>query len=84
MIAEEVGLSPEYLSSKFKKVTGINLPNFINQKKIQEAQKLLAFTSMSLSDISESLAFSNQSYFQAIFKKVTGITPLSYRKEKKF
>lgn len=84
MIAEEVGLSPEYLSSKFKKVTGINLPNFINQKKIQEAQKLLAFTSMSLSDISESLAFSNQSYFQAIFKKVTGITPLAYRKEKNF
>lgn len=82
IIADEVGLSAEYLSTKFKKVTGINLPNFINQKKIQEAEKLLVFTGMSLSEISESLAFSNQSYFQTIFKKITGVTPLAYRKEK--
>lgn len=32
MIAKKIGISPEYLSSKFKKVTGINLPSFINQK----------------------------------------------------
>lgn len=84
MIAEEVALSPDYLSSKFKRITGINLPNFINQKKIQEAQKLLRFTEMSLLDISESLSFSNQSYFQTIFKKITGVTPLAFRKKSEF
>ncbi|MBT2291838.1 helix-turn-helix domain-containing protein [Paenibacillus albidus] len=81
MIAKKIGISSEYLSSKFKKVTGINLPTFINQKKIQEAKKLLVFTNMPLSEVSEYLSFSNQSYFQTIFKIVTGMTPLQYRKE---
>lgn len=80
-IALNVGYSPEYLSSKFKKITGKNLPHYINEKKIEEAQKKLVLTELSISEISDQLSFSNQSYFQKIFKNITGVTPLKYRKQ---
>ncbi|MGG5373216.1 helix-turn-helix domain-containing protein [Enterococcus sp. AZ196] len=80
-IAQNIGYSPEYLSSKFKKVTGKNLPHYINEKKIEDAQKKLVLTELSISEISDQLSFSNQSYFQKIFKNIVGITPLNYRKQ---
>lgn len=82
-IATVVGLSPEYLSSKFHQVTGTTLPNYINQHKITEAKELLHFTDMSLLEISEYLSYSSQSYFQTMFKKTTGKTPKEYRITKK-
>lgn len=78
-ISNAVGLSSEYLSTKFHQITGTTLPNYINHNKITEAKELLNFTDMSLLEIAEYLSFSSQSYFQTIFKKVTGITPLEYR-----
>ncbi len=82
-IAKEVTLSKEYLSSKFRQVTGTTLPAYINQQKITEAKQLLLFTDMSLSEITQYLSFSSQSYFQTIFKKITGNTPMEYRLENK-
>ena len=82
-IAEEVGLSKEYLSTKFRQVTGTTLPTYINQQKITEAKQLLHFTDMSLSEITEYFSFSSQSYFQTIFKKITGDTPMEYRLKSK-
>jgi AraC-like DNA-binding protein len=82
-IANEVGFSKEYLSTKFHQITGITLPTYINQQKITEAKQLLHFTTMSLSEISEYLSFSSQSYFQTIFKKISGDTPMEYRLKNK-
>jgi len=79
-IAKEVGLSPEYLSSQFHKLTGTTLPSYITKRKIAEAKNLLRFTDMSLAEISEYLSFSSQSYFQSVFKKETGDTPNAYRR----
>jgi AraC-like DNA-binding protein len=83
-VAEAVGLSKEYLSSKFKQVAGIALPDYINQQKIGEAKQLLHFTDMSLSEISQYLSFSSQSYFQTVFKNLTGDTPMEYRIKNKY
>jgi AraC-like DNA-binding protein len=79
-IANEVGLTPEYLSSQFHKLTGTTLPAYITKLKIAEAKNLLRFTDMSLAEISEYLSFSSQSYFQSVFKKETGDTPNAYRR----
>ncbi|MBQ8518317.1 MAG: AraC family transcriptional regulator [Agathobacter sp.] len=79
-IAKEVGLSPEYLSSQFHKLTGTTLPLYISKLKVAEAKNLLRFTDMPLSEISEYLSFSSQSYFQSVFKKETGDTPNEYRR----
>lgn len=79
-IANEVELTPEYLSSQFHKLTGTTLPSYITKLKIAEAKNLLRFTDMSLAEISEYLSFSSQSYFQSVFKKETGDTPNEYRR----
>jgi len=78
-IAHAVHLSSEYLSSKFREVTGFSLPTYINQQKIAEAKELLHYTTMSLAEITAYLSFSSQSYFQTVFKKMTGDTPMEYR-----
>lgn len=80
-IAKELRLAPGYISMRFKKKTGIDLPAFINTQKVNEAKRLLTFTDKSLTDISNYLSFSSQSYFQNIFKKITGITPKKYREK---
>jgi len=78
-IAEHVGLSASYLTRTFKQDTGMKLNDYINREKIEEAKKLLAFSDRSLSEISNYLCFSSQSYFQNLFRKYEGITPLTYR-----
>ncbi len=80
-IAENIHINPGYLSVKFKKVTGHSVPDYINQKKIEEAKRLLKFTDKSISEISNFLAYSTQSYFHKQFKKITGKTPAEYRNQ---
>ncbi|MCI2069368.1 MAG: AraC family transcriptional regulator [Bacilli bacterium] len=80
-LASYMNVSPSYLSVKFKKCVGTNIPGYINAQKIKEAKKLLKFTSKPLSDIAEYLSFSTQSYFQNTFRKITGMTPNDYRKQ---
>lgn len=79
-IAKILKINPGYLSVKFKKTTGVSLPNFINSLKIIEAKRLLLFTDKSLAEITYTLSFSSQSYFQNLFKKITGMTPKEYMK----
>lgn len=82
-IADSLHISPQYLSTHFKKVVKIGLVDYINRAKVTEAQYILAFTDDSLVNISNYLSFSSQSYFQSVFKKYTGCTPSEYRTESK-
>lgn len=82
-MAQALGYTRSYLSSRFKQQTGINLSQYILQEKVFEAQRMLEFTDKSLPEIADLLAFSSQSHFQGVFKRVTGQTPLSYRKHAK-
>lgn len=78
-IAEKIGVHPVYLSSTFKKNTGNSLRHFITKTRVKEAKYLLANTDLALKEISESLHFSNQSYFCKLFKAETTYTPKEYR-----
>ncbi|WP_142341804.1 AraC family transcriptional regulator [Bacillus toyonensis] len=73
-------VNSDYLSILFKKEVGISLSEYIQRERIEEAKKLLTFTTYSLSDICASLNFTDQSYFTKIFKKFTNETPGKYRK----
>lgn len=79
-VADVVGKSRSYLSKKFKKELGFNLSDFIMRRKLEEGKSLLAYTDKSISEISEYLCFSSQSYFQNVFKKKYHMTPYEYRK----
>ena len=82
-LASEVGLSPKYLSARFRKETNTNLHEYLEQQRILEAERLLLYTSRTISEISPLLHFSSQSYFSSVFKKYTGLTPREYRNRHK-
>lgn len=78
-IAKELFISRSHLSHSFKTETGVALSDFIMQKKIEEAKKLLRYSTKSLSAISTYLGFSSQSHFSRVFKKYVGENPSVYR-----
>ena len=79
-VAAYVEKSASYVSTRFKTEMGCTLSSFIIQCKIEEAKSLLQHTDMSIADISSYLCFSDQCYFHRAFRKITGETPLEYRK----
>ncbi|HDR8094498.1 TPA: helix-turn-helix transcriptional regulator [Bacillus cereus] len=79
-LAKFANVNSDYLSILFKKEVGISLIEYIQRERVEEAKKLLTFTTYPLSDICASLNFSDQSYFTKIFKKFTNETPGKYRK----
>lgn len=74
------GMSRAYLFKKFRQELGLNIGAYITEIRLREAKNLLHFTNKTLSEISNYLCFSSQSYFQNVFKKHYGVTPLEYRK----
>lgn len=79
-VAEIAELSPKYLSSVFKKETGLSLTEYINRLRMNEAKRLLSTTSKTIMEIALSTGFEDQSYFTKVFKKASQLTPLQYRK----
>lgn len=77
-IASKIGISQGYLSSVFKKQTGGNLNDYINQMKIEKAKELLEKHEYMMYEISDMLGFENPYYFSKVFKKLTGITLSEY------
>lgn len=80
-LAEVVGLNPTYLSRLFSNETGISIKQFVKKAKTDTAQNLLKYSDLSYLEISESLGFSSQSAFIAVFKQITGVTPKTYREQ---
>lgn len=82
-IADRLAVSRSYLQHLFKKETGMTLVAFINQVKVAQAKHELIFTNRTLSEICDDVGFSSGSLFSTTFKKLAGISPLTYRKQYK-
>lgn len=80
-LAEEVHVTQNYISTIFKKETGIILTNYITNLKIQKAKEYLQSSRLRIQDISEMLGYSDYRYFCTLFRKETGVTPLEYRSQ---
>lgn len=80
-VVSYVGKSRAYITKKFKAELGFDISSFIMRCKLEEARSLLTYTDKPLSEISSYLCFSSQSYFQNVFKKKYGMTPMQYRKK---
>ena len=73
-------ITPGYLSTIFKRVTGIHLSDYIQARRVSYAKKLLCETDASISEISEKCGFNDTNYFSTVFKKHTAMSPKQYRK----
>ncbi|MBD0379013.1 response regulator transcription factor [Paenibacillus sedimenti] len=78
--ASSVHLNPSYLSQLFKQQTGGKFVDYVIEMRMEEAKKLLLKTSLRVSEIAERLGYSDISYFSNTFKKLSGCSPLEYRK----
>ena len=77
--AGQLGVHPNYLNRVLKKETGKNILKIINERIITEAKILLQHTDWSIAEISNCLGFEYHSHFDGVFKKITGLSPTSYR-----
>lgn len=78
--AEQIHLTPKYLSTLIFEVSGKHASNWIQDYIILEAKALLNSSSLTIQQISNELGFSNQSHFGSYFKRFTGLSPSEYRK----
>lgn len=79
-IAAEFFLTPEYLAKMYKKKTGVNLKDYINAYRIEQAKQMLKQEGTNISEVAGMVGFDNFSYFSTVFKKITGMTPKEYKK----
>ncbi len=80
-VSNEIAVSPNYLSSLIKKTTGSTFVDLLTGKRIEKAKELLLFTNLKIKDISEKCGYSDQHYFSYCFKKYTGISPNTCRRQ---
>ena len=80
-IAEKCHCSTTYFSKKFHLHFGVSFRDFVCDKRILLAKKLIeADTESKIAVISYLCGYKDVSYFSRIFKKRTGVTPASYRR----
>lgn len=78
-IAASVNLSANYLSEKFKEVTGINFVRYIAHTRVTKARDLLRDTNLRISEIAFAVGFQSLSQFNRTFKKLSGSSPSAFR-----
>lgn len=71
----------KYLGRLFKKATGKTLNQYICEKRIEAAEKLLRSTDLSVTEISLRTGFGNVTYFNRRFLRAMGMPPTAYRKQ---
>ncbi len=79
--AEQLNITPQYLSLIVKSLTGRTPSQFIFERLYCEARTLLCHPNLSIKEISELLQFSDQSAFGKFFKKHAGLSPVEFRKK---
>lgn len=76
-----LNLSSRHLNRLIKETTGKSTSQIIKSRVMLEAKRLLLYTSLSISEISTTLGYLDDSYFNKVFKKETGLTPKGFRAE---
>ncbi len=79
-LCEQLNYHKSYLFRRFKATTGRTIMSYFLNLKIERAKKLLRESDMTVTQISETFAFDSPNYFSKTFKKLTGCTPLQYKK----
>lgn len=79
LIAEELHVSPNYLSRLLKTLSGQSTQQFIHDKVIEKAKEMLSTTSLSISEIAYGLGFEHPQSFTKLFKNKTKLSPTLFR-----
>ena len=78
-IAKRFFVSPYYLTRQFKKETGHSVNQYIQNRRLGEAERKLVFENTPIKEIAAECGYSNLKYFYSVFKTKTGHTPSEFR-----
>lgn len=81
MIADHFYINKCYLSRIFKEASGFTVNEYINMIRIRHARELLSSSSMSITEVSESVGYETITYFERVFNQYTQTSPSGYRKQ---
>lgn len=79
-LAEQLHMSPSYLSDLLRTLTGQSAQQHIHDKLIELAKEQLATTSLSVSEVAYALGFEHSQSFSRFFKTKTTLSPLAFRR----
>lgn len=80
LIAEEMSLSPKYISRIFSNYNDLSFRDYKMKIKMDKARQLLVRSRMQVTDISARLGYMNAESFMRLFKREFGMTPTAYRR----
>jgi two-component system response regulator YesN len=83
IMAKQIHMNSFYFSSFFKKHTGQNFKDYLNQIRMKHALELLITTAKKTYEIAEDVGFRDYRYFSDLFNRFYGKTPAAYRKQQK-
>ncbi|MCW3167324.1 helix-turn-helix transcriptional regulator [Chryseobacterium sp. 09-1422] len=79
-LSDELNMSPQYMRSLLKTLTGQTTQQIIHEKLIEKAKEKLSTTELSVSEIAYELGFEHSQSFNKLFKAKTDISPLEFRR----
>lgn len=79
LLAQQVRVSPDYLSALLKSLTGLTAQQHIHEKLIEKAKEMLSITNFSVGEIAFQLGFEHSQSFSKLFKAKTSQSPLAFR-----
>jgi two-component system, response regulator YesN len=79
-VADELQISPGYLSRLMKRETGFSFVEYLNRIRVKKATLLMSDPSAKAFEVAERVGYRSQHYFSRAFKKVTGFSPTDLRK----
>lgn len=79
-IAENIGVTPRYLSDLLRNLIGLNTQQFIHGKVIEKAKEYLAKDELTIAEIAYHLGFEHPQSFNKLFKSKTSISPSDYKR----
>ena len=82
-VAAQMGISPAYLGHLFREQTGVYFNDYLTNIRLEHAERMISTTNLKINEIVEKTGFASQTYFNRIFKRTFGMSPLAYRRKKK-
>lgn len=80
--AGELGITSTHLNNLCRRFAGQNAQAVLHQRLLLEAKRLLIYTALSASQVSDTLGFSEPAYFSRFFKRLSGQTPKAFRQSR--
>ena len=79
-VSRDIGFTRQYVSGRFHRATGRLLSDFLKEKKLEKAARLLKRGNLRITDISRRCGFDSENYFRQQFRHRFGMSPRQFRR----